>query len=186
MALIEAGDQEGPTTVDSLRELRRVLGPQKFNRLIWNSLVGNQVIIRGEEPRIVVEIVRSLEVRYGGVISMALQKKSTTTTYFHCTFSFFPRMSCQKSAAPLFWTVPLMNRATPATFWALTDPCQSLQTWTRMTLSCWTCASPPLLADPQQHPPPQQTKMVTQRTQLQFIRQTGPPQHLQGQMDSQM
>ncbi|KAG0091531.1 hypothetical protein BGZ92_000485 [Podila epicladia] len=61
VALIETGDQEGPTTVDSLRELRRVLGPQKFNCLIWNSLVGNQVIIRGEEPRIVVEIVRSLE-----------------------------------------------------------------------------------------------------------------------------
>ncbi|KAG0032268.1 hypothetical protein BGZ82_006614 [Podila clonocystis] len=61
VALIETGDQEGQTTVDSLRELRRVLGPHRFNRLIWNSLVGNQVIIRGEEPRIIVEIVRSLE-----------------------------------------------------------------------------------------------------------------------------
>ncbi|KAF9428578.1 hypothetical protein BGZ94_001881 [Podila epigama] len=59
MTYPENEDQEA--TVDSLRELRRVLGLQKFNRLIWNTLVGNQVIIRGEEPRIVVEIVRSLE-----------------------------------------------------------------------------------------------------------------------------
>ncbi|KAF9989844.1 hypothetical protein BGZ75_004666 [Mortierella antarctica] len=48
-------------TIDSLRELRRVLGRQPFNRLIWNSLVGNQVIVRGEESRITHEIIRSLE-----------------------------------------------------------------------------------------------------------------------------
>lgn len=88
MALIETGDQEGPTTVDSLRELRRVLGPQKFNCLIWNSLVGNQVIIRGEEPRIVVEIVRSLEVlERPGVILMALGR--TIPTYTRAFLFFF-------------------------------------------------------------------------------------------------
>ena len=53
---------EHSETIDSLRELRRVLGRQPFNRLIWNSLVGNQVIVRGEESRITREIIRSLEV----------------------------------------------------------------------------------------------------------------------------
>ncbi|CAO3574441.1 unnamed protein product [Mortierella alpina] len=52
---------EHSETIDSLRELRRVLGRQPFNRLIWNSLVGNQVIVRGEESRITREIIRSLE-----------------------------------------------------------------------------------------------------------------------------
>ncbi|KAG0218403.1 hypothetical protein BGX33_007545 [Mortierella sp. NVP41] len=56
------GDGEGEAqTIESLRELRRVLGRQRFNRLIWNSLVGNQVIIRGEESRIVREVIKSLE-----------------------------------------------------------------------------------------------------------------------------
>ncbi|KAF9966414.1 hypothetical protein BGZ70_002388 [Mortierella alpina] len=55
----ESGEQS--ETIDSLRELRRVLGRQPFNRLIWNSLVGNQVIVRGEESRIIREIIRSLE-----------------------------------------------------------------------------------------------------------------------------
>ncbi|KAG0271664.1 hypothetical protein BGZ95_000495 [Linnemannia exigua] len=54
------GENEAQT-VESLRELRRVLGRRRFNRLIWNSLVGNQVIIRGEESKIVREVIKSLE-----------------------------------------------------------------------------------------------------------------------------
>ncbi|KAF9148548.1 hypothetical protein BG015_009717 [Linnemannia schmuckeri] len=54
------GENEAQT-IESLRELRRVLGRRRFNRLIWNSLVGNQVIIRGEESKIVREVIRSLE-----------------------------------------------------------------------------------------------------------------------------
>ncbi|KAG0229019.1 hypothetical protein BGW42_001840 [Actinomortierella wolfii] len=57
------GEESPPpvVTIDSLRELRRVLGRQKFDRFIWNALIGNQVIIRGSETRIVAEIVMSLE-----------------------------------------------------------------------------------------------------------------------------
>ncbi|KAF9914282.1 hypothetical protein BX616_008605 [Lobosporangium transversale] len=47
--------------IESLRDLRRALGPQQFNRLIWNSVVGNQVIVRGEEPSVVHDIIRLLE-----------------------------------------------------------------------------------------------------------------------------
>ncbi|GJJ68506.1 folliculin [Entomortierella parvispora] len=47
--------------IDSLRELRRVLGRHKFDRLIWNCVVGNQVIVRGEETRIVKEAIVLLE-----------------------------------------------------------------------------------------------------------------------------
>lgn len=58
----ENGDSENEAqTIESLRELRRVLGRRRFNRLIWNSLVGNQVIIRGEESKIVREVIKSLE-----------------------------------------------------------------------------------------------------------------------------
>jgi hypothetical protein len=60
----ENGDGENEAqTIESLRELRRVLGRRRFNRLIWNSLVGNQVIIRGEESKVVREVIKSLEVR---------------------------------------------------------------------------------------------------------------------------
>ncbi|KAF9362220.1 hypothetical protein BGX34_006577 [Mortierella sp. NVP85] len=54
------GDQK--LTIDSLRELRRVLGRQQFDRLVWNSVVGNQVIVRGEENKIVIEIIKSLQI----------------------------------------------------------------------------------------------------------------------------
>ncbi|KAF9110108.1 hypothetical protein BGX27_006763 [Mortierella sp. AM989] len=47
--------------IDSLWELRRVLGRQQFNRLIWNTVVGNQVIVRGDKSSIVNEIIGSLE-----------------------------------------------------------------------------------------------------------------------------
>ncbi|KAF9275082.1 hypothetical protein BGZ88_002571 [Linnemannia elongata] len=58
----ENGDGKNEAqTIESLRELRRVLGRRRFNRLIWNSLVGNQVIIRGEESKIVREVIKSLE-----------------------------------------------------------------------------------------------------------------------------
>jgi hypothetical protein len=57
------GDTEDPKpTIDSLRELRRVLGRQQFDRLVWNSVVGNQVIVRGQEPSIVREIIGLLQV----------------------------------------------------------------------------------------------------------------------------
>ncbi|KAG9064083.1 hypothetical protein KI688_003262 [Linnemannia hyalina] len=55
------GGENEAQTIESLRELRRVLGRRQFNRLIWNSLVGNQVIIRGEESKIVREVIKSLE-----------------------------------------------------------------------------------------------------------------------------
>ncbi|KAG0215011.1 hypothetical protein BGX31_000944 [Mortierella sp. GBA43] len=56
------GDTEDPKpTIDSLRELRRVLGRQQFDRLVWNSVVGNQVIVRGQEPSIVREIIGLLQ-----------------------------------------------------------------------------------------------------------------------------
>ncbi|KAF9179114.1 hypothetical protein BGZ51_007244 [Haplosporangium sp. Z 767] len=55
------GKDQSVETIDSLRELRRVLGRQSFDRLIWNSLIGNQVIVRGEESGIVREIIKSLE-----------------------------------------------------------------------------------------------------------------------------
>ncbi|KAF9164770.1 hypothetical protein DFQ26_001079 [Actinomortierella ambigua] len=61
---VELTEEELPppvVTIDSLRELRRVLGRQKFDRFIWNALIGNQVIVRGSETRIVSEIVLSLE-----------------------------------------------------------------------------------------------------------------------------
>lgn len=94
-------------------------------------------------------------------------------------------MFCQRSAVPFTWTVPLMNRATPAIFWAWIDLSQSRQTWTRTILSYWTCALPLLLADPRQLPPPQQIKMATQRTLVQSTRQTGPPHPQELQMGSQ-
>ncbi|KAG0303997.1 hypothetical protein BGZ98_006043 [Dissophora globulifera] len=47
--------------IDSLRELRRVLGRRQFDKLVWNTLVGNQVIVRGGETRIVHDIIRVLE-----------------------------------------------------------------------------------------------------------------------------
>ncbi|KAF9348395.1 hypothetical protein BGX26_000201 [Mortierella sp. AD094] len=55
----ETGQQQ--PTINSLRELRRVLGTQHFNRLVWNSVVGNQVIVRGDNSSIVSEIIGSLE-----------------------------------------------------------------------------------------------------------------------------
>ncbi|KAF9933344.1 hypothetical protein FBU30_005748 [Linnemannia zychae] len=58
----ENGEGENEArTIESLRELRRVLGRKRFNRLIWNSLVGNQVIVRGEESKVVREVISSLE-----------------------------------------------------------------------------------------------------------------------------
>ncbi|KAF9940434.1 hypothetical protein BGZ65_007053 [Modicella reniformis] len=67
-ALQEQDQQQQPcdsenqgVVIESLRELRRVLGQQQFNRLVWNSVVGNQVIVRGEESRIVHEIIKSLQ-----------------------------------------------------------------------------------------------------------------------------
>lgn len=90
-------------------------------------------------------------------------------------------MSCLRNAVPLSWIAPRTNRVTPATFWVWIVQSQSRQIWTQTTLSCWTCASPLLPADPQQHPP-LQLKMATQRTKLP-TRLTGlPPQELQ--MDS--
>ena len=65
-----SSDEEGEAqTIESLRELRRVLGSKRFNRLIWNSLVGNQVIIRGEESNIVREVIKSLEVTRCSAVS---------------------------------------------------------------------------------------------------------------------
>ncbi|KAG0352937.1 hypothetical protein BGZ54_002497, partial [Gamsiella multidivaricata] len=55
----ETGDQV--SLINSLRDLRRALGQQPFNRLVWNGVVGNQVIVRGEDTKIVHEIIRSLE-----------------------------------------------------------------------------------------------------------------------------
>ncbi|KAF9975174.1 hypothetical protein BGZ73_001247 [Actinomortierella ambigua] len=61
LSVDEAESPPPAVTIDSLRELRRVLGRQKFDRFIWNALIGNQVIVRGSETRIVSEIVLSLE-----------------------------------------------------------------------------------------------------------------------------
>ncbi|KAF9093280.1 hypothetical protein BGX29_009995 [Mortierella sp. GBA35] len=73
------GDGEGEAqTIESLRELRRVLGRQRFNRLIWNSLVGNQVIIRGEESRIVREVIKSLEADWSTTTLVADMKELST------------------------------------------------------------------------------------------------------------
>ncbi|KAF9088941.1 hypothetical protein BGX23_007011 [Mortierella sp. AD031] len=73
------GDGEGEAqTIESLRELRRVLGRQRFNRLIWNSLVGNQVIIRGEESRIVREVIKSLEADWSTTTLVAGMKELST------------------------------------------------------------------------------------------------------------
>ncbi|KAI8599351.1 hypothetical protein EDD21DRAFT_162386 [Dissophora ornata] len=55
------GTNDTTVTVDSLRELRRVLGRKQFDKLVWNSAVGNQVIVRGQESKIVHEVIKALE-----------------------------------------------------------------------------------------------------------------------------
>ncbi|KAF8975093.1 hypothetical protein BGZ46_009435 [Entomortierella lignicola] len=55
------GTENHQFTVNPLWELRRVLGRQQFNRLVWNSVVGNQVIVRGDDSSVVNEIISSLE-----------------------------------------------------------------------------------------------------------------------------
>ncbi|KAF9993490.1 hypothetical protein BGZ79_001818 [Entomortierella chlamydospora] len=55
----ESGKQQ--PAINSLRDLRQVLGKQQFNRLVWNTVVGNQVIVRGDNSSIVNEIIRLLE-----------------------------------------------------------------------------------------------------------------------------
>ncbi|KAF9425647.1 hypothetical protein BGZ76_003141 [Entomortierella beljakovae] len=48
-------------SINSLRELRKVLSRPQFNRLVWNTVVGNQVIIRGDKLGVVNEIIKLLE-----------------------------------------------------------------------------------------------------------------------------
>ena len=48
--------------VDSLRQLLKLIGYDYFHQLAYNTIIGNQVIVRGKYEKLISSIIRTLEV----------------------------------------------------------------------------------------------------------------------------